>query len=157
MKDMKRLALSFVLVLVVSAVVQASCVEHAVLRDTDFFSSRYRWSNGRVDIKMWDSPSMVRISGGLVPGAHVTVLERRGNFLKVRAREEHGGQVGWISMALVDITFQQPVEGSGADCGVAVAIEPEPERAVRSARERKAGGTRLQAQSFDKDEDSTLD
>lgn len=123
----------------------ASCVEHAVLRDTDYFSSRYRWSNGKVDIKMWDSPSMIRIVGILTPGAHVKVLDKDGNFLKVRAPEEQGGQIGWVSFALVEITFQQPVEGSGAECGVAVAVEPEPEKAVRTARERKSEGTSLQA------------
>lgn len=123
----------------------ASCVEHAVLRDTDYFSSRYRWSSGRVEIKMWDSSSMIMIVGTLTPGAHVKVLDRNGNFLKVRAPEEQGGQTGWVSFALVEITFQQPLEGSGAECGVAVAVEPEPEKAVRTARERKAEGTSLQA------------
>lgn len=125
----------------------ASCVEHAVLRDTDYFSSRYRWSNGKVDIKMWDSSSMVRIVGVLTPGAHVKVLDKSGNFLKVRAPEEQGGQIGWISFALVELTFQQPLEGSGAECGVAVAVEPEPEKAVKTARERKAEGKSLQALS----------
>ncbi|HLE19256.1 MAG TPA: hypothetical protein VI728_13335 [Syntrophales bacterium] len=123
----------------------ASCVEHAVLRDTDYFSSRYKWSNGKVEIKIWDSPSMIRIVGILTPGAHVKVLDKDRNFMKVRAPEEQGGQIGWVSFALVELTFQQPVEGSGAECGVAVAIEPEPEKAVKTARERKAEGTSLQA------------
>jgi hypothetical protein len=123
----------------------ASCVEHAVLRDSDYFSSMYRWSSGKVDIKIWDSPSMVRIVGILTPGAHVRVLGRTGNFLKVKGPDEQGGQTGWISFSLVELTFQQPVEGSGAECTVAVAVEPEPEKAVRTARDRKNNGKSLQA------------
>lgn len=141
---MGRILFSLLTVFVASGA-WASCVEHAVLRDIDYFSSRYKWSSGRVEIKMWDSSSMVKIMGTLTPGAHVKILDRDGNFLKVRAPEEQGGQTGWISFALVEITFQQPVEGSGAECGVAVAVEPEPEKAVQSARERKSEGTRLQA------------
>jgi len=142
---MGRILFSILCFFVAASGAWASCVEHAVLRDTDYFSSRYRWSSGRVEIKMWDSSSMIKIVGTLTPGAHVLVLGKDGNFLKVRAPEEQGGLTGWISFALVDITFQQPVEGSGAECGVAVALEPEPEKAVRTARERKAEGTSLQA------------
>jgi hypothetical protein len=123
----------------------ASCVEHAVLRDSDYFSSMYRWSSGKVDVKIWDSPSMVRTVGILTPGAHVRVLGKVGNFLKIKGPDEQGGQTGWISFALVELTFQQPVEGSGAECGVAVAVEPEPEKAVRTARDRKNKGKSLQA------------
>jgi len=133
---MLRSLLTFIFVLLTAASALASCVEHAVLRDTDYFSSRYSWSSGRVEIKM---------VGTLTPGAHVTVLDKRDNFMKVRSSEEQGAQVGWISFALVDITFQQPVEGTGAECGVAVAVEPEPEKAVKEAKERKAEGKRLQA------------
>lgn len=142
---MRRIIYTLFCVFVFATGVSASCVEHAVLRDTDYFSSRYRWSSGKVDIKIWDSPSMIRIAGILTPGAHVKVLDKQGNFLKVRAPEEQGGQIGWVSFALVELTFQQPVEGSGAECGVAVAVEPEPEKAVRTAKERKAEGTSLQA------------
>ena len=142
---MRRILSTFLCVFMFASGAWASCVEHAVLRDTDYFSSRYRWSNGKIDIKIWDSPSMVRIVGVLTPGSHVRVLDKSGNFLKVRGPDEQGGQTGWVSFALVEITFQQPVEGSGAECAVAVALEPEPEKAVRTARERKAEGTSLQA------------
>lgn len=143
---MKKSLLPFLFILLSSTGVFADCVEHAVLRDTDYFSSRYKWSSGgRTEIKMWDSPSMVTLVGALTPGAHVTVLDKRENFLKVRGPEEQGGQVGWISLALVEMTFQQPVEGSYSECGTAVAVEPEPEKAVQSARERKSGGKSLQA------------
>jgi hypothetical protein len=123
----------------------ASCVEHAVLRDSDYFSLMYRWSSGKVDIKVWDSPSMVRVVGVLTPGAHVRVLGKNGKFLKIKGPDEQGGHTGWISFALVELTFQQPVEDSGVDCGVAVAVEPEPEKAVRTARDRKSNGKSLQA------------
>lgn len=146
---MKRSLLISIFVLLTAASAWASCVEHAVLRDTDYFSSRYRWSSGRVEIKMWDSPSMVKMVGTLTPGAHVTVLDRRDNFIKVRSSEEQGDQVGWISFALVEITFQQPVEGTGAECGVAVALEPEPEKAVKEAKDRKAEGKKMQALTRD--------
>lgn len=154
---MKRSLLSFVFVLLAAASAWASCIEHAVLRDTDYFSSRYRWSSGRVEIKMWDSPSMIRMVDSLTPGAHVTVLDKRDNFLKVRAPEEQGGQIGWISLSLIEITFQQPVEGSGAECGTAVAVEPEPEKAVRTARERKAEGKSLQALSLEHTHESVVE
>lgn len=142
---MRRILYTLFCVFVFSTGAWASCVEHAVLRDTDYFSSRYRWSSGKVDIKIWDSPSMIRITGILTPGAHVKVLDKHDNFLKVKAPEEQGGQIGWISFALVELTFQQPVEGSGAECGVAVAVEPEPEKAIRTAKERKSEGVGLQA------------
>lgn len=154
---MKRSLPIFIFVLLAAASSWASCVEHAVLRDTEYFSSRYRWSSGRVEIKMWDSPSMVRLVGTLTPGAHVIVLDRRENFMKVRSSEEQGSQVGWISLALVEITFQQPIEGTGAECGVAVAIEPEPEKAVKEAKERKAEGKSLQALTHDGSETSSID
>lgn len=154
---MKRTLLTFIFVLLTAAGAWASCVEHAVLRDTDYFSSRYRWSSGRVEIKMWDSPSMIKIVGMLTPGAHVTVLDKRENFAKVRASEEQGSQTGWISFALVEMTFQQPLEGSGAECGVAVAVEPEPERAVKEAKERKAEGKSLQALTLEDAGARTID
>lgn len=142
---MRRILSTFLCVFVFASGAWASCVEHAVLRDTDYFSSRYRWSSGKVDIKIWDSPSMVMIVGVLTPGAHVKVVDKKGNFLKVKAPEEQGGQIGWVSFALVELTFQQPLEDSGAECGVAVAIEPEPEKAVKAAKEWKADGTSFQA------------
>ncbi|CAG1065512.1 hypothetical protein BAC1_01094 [uncultured bacterium] len=152
---MRRTLSIFFCVLVFASGAWASCVEHAVLRDTDYFSSRYRWSNGKMDIKIWDSSSMIRIVGVLTPGAHVKILDKQGNFLKIKAPEEQGGQTGWISFALVEMTFQQPVEGSGAECGVAVAVEPEPEKAVQTARDRKAEGTSLQALTSVEDAEDT--
>src|SRR3972149_3338202 len=123
---MRRVLSTFLCVFMFASGAWASCVEHAVLRDTDYFSSRYRWSNGKIDIKIWDSPSMVRIVGVLTPGSHVRVLDKSGNFLKVRGPDEQGGQTGWVSFALVGVKFSQQVGGSGAGRGRGGGVGPAP-------------------------------
>lgn len=95
-----------VLLIVIMPSAANACVERAIVQDMDFFTTS--WTNGRVNILLWDSPGMVKIVGKLRPGAMVEVLGRSQGFLKVKAPEGEGGYLGWISQKMIELTFMQP-------------------------------------------------
>ena len=110
---MRRIFLTILFIIMMSSGAGA-CVERALVQDMDFFSTD--WTNGRVNIILWDSPGMVKIVGKLRPGAMVEVLGRSQGFLKVKAPEGEGGYLGWISQKMIELTFMQPKPDEGEEC-----------------------------------------
>ena len=110
---MRRIFLTILFMLMMASGANA-CVERAIIRDMDFFTTN--WTNGRVNIILWDSPGMVKIVGKLRPGAMVEVLGRSQGFLKVKAPEGEGGYLGWISQKMIELTFMQPKPDEGEEC-----------------------------------------
>ena len=110
---MRRIFLTILFIIMMSSGAGA-CVERALVQDMDFFSTD--WTNGRVNIILWDSPGMVKIVGKLRPGAMVEVLGRSQGCLKVKAPEGEGGYLGWISQKMIELTFMQPKPDEGGEC-----------------------------------------
>lgn len=140
---MRRVFFIFFL-LIASQAMAEQCEDHAVLRDMDYFTSRYRWSNGRIIIKLWDSPAMIKIVGTVTPGAHVVVLQKSQGYLKIKTPDEFGGATGWISKSLIELTFQQSVREGYTGCDTAAASADsemhDEELPVMSSLEEKGGG-----------------
>ncbi|MBI5642883.1 MAG: hypothetical protein HY954_05350 [Deltaproteobacteria bacterium] len=89
--------------LLMSATANAEdCTEHALLHDIDYFKNEYHWSQGRIEIKMWESPALITVVGKLMPSSHVTILEKAADYYRVKASDEQGGMVGWIHKAQVE-------------------------------------------------------
>lgn len=131
-------------ILIASPAMAEHCEDHAVLRDMDYFTSRYRWSNGRVIIKLWDSPAMIKMVGAVTPGLHVVVLQKSEGFLKIKTPDESGGSIGWISKSQIELTFQQSVREGYTGCDTAAASTDsemhDEELPVLSSLEEKGGG-----------------
>lgn len=106
---MRRIFAIASLILTLSSTAFAGCVEHAVLREEPG-ASKFKWSNagGRIPIKVWDSPGLVTIVGHLTPGSYVRVFERGHGFIKVKAPEDQGGAIGWVSVTQVEMTLAIP-------------------------------------------------
>ena len=108
-----------VLLLLFTSSSAKACTEFAVMRDMDSFATS--WSSGKFTIKMWESPGMVRMVGTLRPGTLVKVLGRSQGYLKVKAADEDGGYIGWVSQAVVEMTFPEP-QDEFQECDDAVMV-----------------------------------
>jgi hypothetical protein len=106
---MKKVVITIIFSMLIAGNASA-CAEHGVIRDMEFFSTN--WAQGRVSILMWDSPGRVKIVGTLNPGALVEVLDKSDGFVKIKSSEEQGGETGWVSSSMVEITFvAEPDDG----------------------------------------------
>jgi len=86
------------------------CKEHAILHDLDHFKSEYRWSQGRVEIKVWESPATITVVGKVMPNAQVQILEKSEDYYRIKAPDEQGGAIGWIHKAQIDTIVKKDPE-----------------------------------------------
>ncbi|MBI4949087.1 MAG: SH3 domain-containing protein [Deltaproteobacteria bacterium] len=86
------------------------CKEHAILHDLDHFKSEYRWSQGRVEIKVWESPATITVVGKVMPNAQVQILEKSEDYYRIKVTDEQGGAIGWIHKAQIDTIIKRDPE-----------------------------------------------
>lgn len=105
-----RTILLTVSLLIASVSFAEDCKEHAILHDIDHFKSEYRWSQGRVEIKIWESPATITVVGKVTPNAQVQILEKSADYYRIKAPDAQGGTIGWIHKAQIDTIIKKDPE-----------------------------------------------
>lgn len=107
---MRTILMTVFLMIASAAFAAEDCKEHAILQDIDHFKSEYRWSQGRVEIKMWESPATITVVGKVMPNAQVQILEKSEDYYRIKAPDDQGGTIGWIHKAQIDTILKKDPE-----------------------------------------------